>query len=78
MGAFPPPAPRGAALTARPARDVGGDAGCACREVLASEALLALPQRADWRRCAAERAEEAAQARAFRRDFQPFDFALRA
>ncbi|XP_075010118.1 CWF19-like protein 1 isoform X4 [Calonectris borealis] len=48
------------------------------REVLASEALLALPQRADWRRCAAERAEEAAQARAFRRDFQPFDFALRA
>uniref|UniRef100_A0A663DTU1 CWF19-like protein 1 n=1 Tax=Aquila chrysaetos chrysaetos TaxID=223781 RepID=A0A663DTU1_AQUCH len=48
------------------------------REVLASEALLALPQRADWRRCAAERAEEAAQAHAFRRDFQPFDFALRA
>ncbi|XP_074965641.1 CWF19-like protein 1 isoform X2 [Phalacrocorax aristotelis] len=48
------------------------------REVLASEALLALPQRADWRQCAAERAEEAAQARAFRRDFQPFDFALRA
>ncbi|XP_054688169.1 CWF19-like protein 1 isoform X1 [Grus americana] len=48
------------------------------REVLASEALLALPQRADWRRCEAERAEEAAQARAFRRDFQPFDFALRA
>ncbi|XP_061857810.1 CWF19-like protein 1 isoform X1 [Colius striatus] len=48
------------------------------REVLASEALLALPERADWRRCAAERAEEEAQARAFRRDFQPFDFALRA
>ncbi|NXW10686.1 C19L1 protein, partial [Fregetta grallaria] len=48
------------------------------RWVLASEALLALPQRADWRQCAAERAEEAAQARAFRRDFQPFDFALRA
>ncbi|KAM6265431.1 CWF19-like protein 1 isoform 2-T2 [Porphyrio hochstetteri] len=48
------------------------------REVLASEALLALPQRADWRQCAAERAEEAAQALAFRRDFQPFDFALRA
>ncbi|XP_075573772.1 CWF19-like protein 1 [Pelecanus crispus] len=48
------------------------------REVLASETLLALPQRADWRRCAAERAEEAAQARAFRRDFQPFDFALQA
>lgn len=72
--AFPGPAGRG---------DVGGDAGgdaalCFRREVLASEALLALPQRADWRRCAAERAEEAALARAFRRDFQPFDFALRA
>ncbi|NXL67458.1 C19L1 protein, partial [Chordeiles acutipennis] len=48
------------------------------RWVLASEALLALPQRVDWRRCAAERPQEAAQARAFRRDFQPFDFALRA
>ncbi|XP_074011308.1 CWF19-like protein 1 isoform X2 [Numenius arquata] len=49
------------------------------RAVLASPALLALPQQADWRRCAAGRAaeEEAAQARAFRRDFQPFDFALR-
>ncbi|NXS63908.1 C19L1 protein, partial [Brachypteracias leptosomus] len=46
--------------------------------VLASEALLALPQRADWRQCAAGRAEEAAHAQAFRRDFQPFDFALRA
>ncbi|XP_068024594.1 CWF19-like protein 1 isoform X1 [Melanerpes formicivorus] len=48
------------------------------REVLASEALLGVPQRADWRQCAAERSEEEAQARAFRRDFQPFDFALRA
>ncbi|NXN91198.1 C19L1 protein, partial [Rhinopomastus cyanomelas] len=46
------------------------------REVLASQALLALPQRADWRQCTAERAEETAQASAFRRDFQPFDFAL--
>uniref|UniRef100_A0A8B9T3K4 CWF19-like protein 1 n=1 Tax=Anas platyrhynchos TaxID=8839 RepID=A0A8B9T3K4_ANAPL len=46
------------------------------RAVLASPALLALPERADWRRCAAGRAEEAAQARAFRRDFQPFDLAL--
>ncbi|NXD70796.1 C19L1 protein, partial [Eolophus roseicapillus] len=56
----------------------GADAGCACRAVLASEAVLAIPHRADWRRCEAERAEEAAQARAFRRDFQPFDFALRS
>ncbi|NXG17895.1 C19L1 protein, partial [Grallaria varia] len=47
------------------------------REVLASEALLALPQRSDWRQCASPRAEEAAQARAFRLDFQPFDFSLR-
>ncbi|KAJ7426904.1 hypothetical protein WISP_11284 [Willisornis vidua] len=47
------------------------------RAVLASEAVLALPQRADWRQCAAPQPEEAAQARAFRRDFQPFDFSLR-
>ncbi|KAI6066613.1 CWF19-like protein 1 [Aix galericulata] len=46
------------------------------RAVLASPALLALPERSDWRRCAAGRAEEAAQALAFRRDFQPFDLAL--
>ncbi|XP_066180405.1 CWF19-like protein 1 isoform X4 [Sylvia atricapilla] len=47
------------------------------REVLASEALLAQPERADWRQCAAQRPEEAAQARAFRREFEPFDFSLR-
>lgn len=47
------------------------------RAVLASGALLALPQRSDWRSCTAARPEEAAQASAFRRDFQPFDFALR-
>ncbi|XP_058666639.1 CWF19-like protein 1 isoform X1 [Ammospiza nelsoni] len=47
------------------------------REVLASEALLAQPQRADWRQCAAQRPEEAAQARAFRQAFEPFDFSLR-
>ncbi|NXG51521.1 C19L1 protein, partial [Psilopogon haemacephalus] len=47
------------------------------RSVLASEALLAVPQRADWRQCAAERAEEEAQAHAFRREFKPFDFSLR-
>ncbi|XP_065605270.1 CWF19-like protein 1 isoform X1 [Cyrtonyx montezumae] len=47
------------------------------RAVLASDALLALPQRSDWRSCTAARPEEAAQASAFRRDFQPFDFALR-
>ncbi|XP_064369601.1 CWF19-like protein 1 isoform X2 [Dromaius novaehollandiae] len=48
------------------------------REVLASAALLALPHRADWRQCTAARPEEAAAAQAFRRDFQPFDFALQA
>ncbi|NXJ25154.1 C19L1 protein, partial [Dicrurus megarhynchus] len=47
------------------------------REVLASEALLAQPQRADWRQCAAQRPEEAVQARAFRHEFEPFDFSLR-
>lgn len=47
------------------------------RAVLASGALLAVPQRSDWRSCTASRPEEAAQAGAFRRDFQPFDFALR-
>ncbi|XP_072197050.1 CWF19-like protein 1 isoform X3 [Excalfactoria chinensis] len=45
------------------------------RAVLASGALLALPQRSDWRSCTASRPEEEAQASAFRRDFQPFDFA---
>ncbi|XP_062436560.1 CWF19-like protein 1 isoform X2 [Rhea pennata] len=48
------------------------------REVLASAALLGLPHRADWRQCTAARPEEVAAAQAFRRDFQPFDFALQA
>ncbi|XP_051655644.1 CWF19-like protein 1 [Manacus candei] len=47
------------------------------RAVLASAAVLAQPERADWRQCAAPRPEEEGQARAFRRDFQPFDFSLR-
>ncbi|NWH77195.1 C19L1 protein, partial [Piaya cayana] len=48
------------------------------RCVLSSEALLSLPERSDWRLCAAGRDEEAAQARAFRRDFQAFEEALPA
>ncbi|KAH0620172.1 hypothetical protein JD844_020176 [Phrynosoma platyrhinos] len=45
------------------------------REVLASEAILGMPGRADWRRCQTEREEEAAAAQDFRRAFEPFDFA---
>uniref|UniRef100_A0A8C8SC16 CWF19-like protein 1 n=1 Tax=Pelusios castaneus TaxID=367368 RepID=A0A8C8SC16_9SAUR len=44
------------------------------REVLASEAILNVPERADWRQCTASREEAEAAAKAFREDFQPFDF----
>ncbi|KAL8168569.1 UNVERIFIED_CONTAM: hypothetical protein K2H54_002836 [Gekko kuhli] len=45
------------------------------REVLASEAILGMPSRADWRRCQVGREEEAAAAQAFRQAFAPFDTA---
>ncbi|XP_042317504.1 CWF19-like protein 1 [Sceloporus undulatus] len=45
------------------------------REVLASEAILRMPARADWRSCQAGREEEAAAAQDFRQAFEPFDFA---
>ncbi|XP_053138894.1 CWF19-like protein 1 isoform X2 [Hemicordylus capensis] len=45
------------------------------REVLASEAILGMPGRADWRSCQAGREEEAAAAQDFRRAFAPFDLA---
>ncbi|XP_062987361.1 CWF19-like protein 1 isoform X2 [Elgaria multicarinata webbii] len=45
------------------------------REVLASEAVLGMPGRADWRSCQAGREEEAAAAQAFRQAFEPFDLA---
>ncbi|XP_001513071.2 CWF19-like protein 1 [Ornithorhynchus anatinus] len=46
------------------------------REVLASEAILNIPDKSDWRQCRLGREEEVAQSRLFRGDFQPFDFAL--
>ncbi|KAM9117465.1 CWF19-like protein 1 isoform 1-T1 [Pangshura tecta] len=44
------------------------------REVLASEAILNVPGRVDWQQCTASREEAEASAKAFREDFQPFDF----
>ncbi|XP_075066329.1 CWF19-like protein 1 isoform X2 [Mixophyes fleayi] len=46
------------------------------REVLASEAILNIPTRADWKACKLSRDEEEDQAKAFRREFEPFDFSL--
>ncbi|KPP64614.1 CWF19-like protein 1-like [Scleropages formosus] len=46
------------------------------REVLASEAVLNTPTRADWRECKSTREEEEAQALSFRQAFSPFDFSL--
>ncbi|KAM4747935.1 CWF19-like protein 1 [Rhinophrynus dorsalis] len=46
------------------------------REVLASEAMLNIPTRADWRECKSSREEEESNAKAFREDFEPFDFSL--
>ncbi|KAJ7345364.1 hypothetical protein JRQ81_001314 [Phrynocephalus forsythii] len=43
------------------------------REVLASEAVLGMPGRADWRNCQVGQEEEAAAAKAFRTAFEPFD-----
>ncbi|XP_012992778.2 CWF19-like protein 1 isoform X1 [Esox lucius] len=46
------------------------------REVLASEALLNIPERADWRECKQSREEEDSLSKQLRDDFQPYDFAL--
>lgn len=46
------------------------------REVLASEAILNIPTRADWRECKSTKDEEEALAKAFRESFEPFDFSL--
>ncbi|XP_061405323.1 CWF19-like protein 1 [Lethenteron reissneri] len=46
------------------------------REVLASEAILNMPDRGDWRACKSSREEEEGMAKEFRKDFQPFDFSL--
>ncbi|XP_068134376.1 CWF19-like protein 1 isoform X2 [Hyperolius riggenbachi] len=46
------------------------------REVLASEAILNIPTRADWKACKLSQEEEESQAKSFRREFEPFDFSL--
>ncbi|XP_041636883.1 CWF19-like protein 1 [Cheilinus undulatus] len=45
------------------------------REVLASEAVLNIPTRADWRECKQSREEEEENSKQLRDGFQPFDFA---
>ena len=47
-----------------------------CREVLASQAVLNIPERADWKECKQTREEEDECCKRLRDDFQPFDFAL--
>ncbi|XP_029283861.1 LOW QUALITY PROTEIN: CWF19-like protein 1, partial [Cottoperca gobio] len=46
------------------------------REVLASEAMLNIPTRADWRECKQSREEEEESCKKLRDDFKPYDFAL--
>ncbi|XP_012517197.1 PREDICTED: CWF19-like protein 1 isoform X2 [Propithecus coquereli] len=46
------------------------------REVLASEAILNIPDRSDWRQCQMSKEDEETLARRFRKDFEPFDFTL--
>ncbi|XP_060770280.1 CWF19-like protein 1 isoform X2 [Neoarius graeffei] len=46
------------------------------REVLASEAVLNMPTRLDWRECKGSREEEEALTKQFRTDFQPYDFTM--
>uniref|UniRef100_A0A1A8RUV7 CWF19-like protein 1 n=1 Tax=Nothobranchius rachovii TaxID=451742 RepID=A0A1A8RUV7_9TELE len=45
------------------------------REVLASEVVLNIPTRADWRECKQSREEEENDCKQLRDDFQPYDFA---
>ncbi|XP_024411511.2 CWF19-like protein 1 isoform X1 [Desmodus rotundus] len=46
------------------------------REVLASEAILNIPDKSDWRQCQTSKEEEEILARRFRKDFEPFDFTV--
>ncbi|XP_068611395.1 CWF19-like protein 1 [Brachionichthys hirsutus] len=46
------------------------------REVLASEAVLNIPTRADWKECKQSREEEEENCKRLRDEFQPYDFAL--
>lgn len=44
------------------------------REVLASEAVLNLPDRTDWRKCPRDRDDENEIVQQIRKKFEPFDF----
>ncbi|KAG8438866.1 hypothetical protein GDO86_005164 [Hymenochirus boettgeri] len=46
------------------------------REVLASESILNIPTRADWRECKSSREEEESHTKTFREAFEPFDFTM--
>nr|XP_054292876.1 CWF19-like protein 1 isoform X3 [Pongo pygmaeus] len=46
------------------------------REVLASEAILNVPDKSDWRQCQISKEDEETLARCFRKDFEPYDFTL--
>lgn len=46
------------------------------REVLASEELLNMPDRTDWRDCTTTKEEETVLTKKFRSAFEPFDFTL--
>ncbi|XP_070925403.1 CWF19-like protein 1 isoform X7 [Macaca nemestrina] len=46
------------------------------REVLASEAILNIPGKSDWRQCQISKEDEETLARRFQKDFEPYDFTL--
>uniref|UniRef100_A0A2K6CQ38 CWF19-like protein 1 n=1 Tax=Macaca nemestrina TaxID=9545 RepID=A0A2K6CQ38_MACNE len=46
------------------------------REVLASEAILNIPGKSDWRQCQISKEDEETLARCFQKDFEPYDFTL--
>ncbi|KAM8946527.1 CWF19-like protein 1 isoform 2-T2 [Pelodytes ibericus] len=46
------------------------------REVLASEAMLNIPTRAHWKECKSSHVEEESLAKAFREEFEPYDFSM--
>jgi len=46
------------------------------RELAASEFILNLPDRVDWRNCKGTKEEETQLTAAFRKAFEPFDFTL--
>ena len=47
-----------------------------CREALADESLLNLPNRVDWRNCKLSKEEETENAKKFRAAFKKYDFNL--